>query len=340
MKIILSRKGFDAKFGGKPSPILPDGTLLSLPIPNMKYVSNILYDGKIYEPTQYKDLQIPKSAQDILISNNIEEINTYKDLMLNLGIISIKDTPNKTYSLLDDQPLYCHLDPDLIHGTLKRKKDWRGTFGQDGIAALHLDGQDVKEGDLFLFYGWFRKTLIYNKSLIYDKTDVSGKHIIFGYLQIGKKLNIDNINKINKSNWIYTYQYPHPHLDKKLWDKLGITNTITNTIYIACNSLSLKPEYQGWGTFKFDENLILTEMDNLKNPIKEDGTQNRSYWKKTLFPYGIKISYHPNKNAWFGDDGEELSYFKTKSPGQEYVIPEDKNFFSYIKNLNYSKKIN
>ena len=33
MKVILSRKGFDSSNGGCPSPILPDGTLLSLPIP-------------------------------------------------------------------------------------------------------------------------------------------------------------------------------------------------------------------------------------------------------------------------------------------------------------------
>ena len=34
MKIILSRKGFDSSNGGCPSPILPDGTLLSMPIPS------------------------------------------------------------------------------------------------------------------------------------------------------------------------------------------------------------------------------------------------------------------------------------------------------------------
>jgi len=34
MKVILSRKGFDSGTGGYPSPILPDGTLLSLPIPD------------------------------------------------------------------------------------------------------------------------------------------------------------------------------------------------------------------------------------------------------------------------------------------------------------------
>lgn len=34
MKIILSRKGFDASNGGCASPIMPDGTLLSMPIPS------------------------------------------------------------------------------------------------------------------------------------------------------------------------------------------------------------------------------------------------------------------------------------------------------------------
>jgi len=34
MKLILSRKGFDSANGGCPSPILPDGTMISLPIPS------------------------------------------------------------------------------------------------------------------------------------------------------------------------------------------------------------------------------------------------------------------------------------------------------------------
>src|SRR5207302_6017646 len=32
MRLILSRKGFDSKYGGCPSPILPGGTMFSLPI--------------------------------------------------------------------------------------------------------------------------------------------------------------------------------------------------------------------------------------------------------------------------------------------------------------------
>ena len=37
MKFILSRKGFDSSNGGIASPILPDGTMLSLPIPVSGY---------------------------------------------------------------------------------------------------------------------------------------------------------------------------------------------------------------------------------------------------------------------------------------------------------------
>ncbi len=50
MKIILSRKGFDSSNGGCASPIMPDGTLLSLPIPsgdNVRF-SDIAWDGITY----------------------------------------------------------------------------------------------------------------------------------------------------------------------------------------------------------------------------------------------------------------------------------------------------
>ena len=50
MKIILSRKGMDSNTGGLASPILPNGTLLSLPIPSDDKItySSIQWDGKSY----------------------------------------------------------------------------------------------------------------------------------------------------------------------------------------------------------------------------------------------------------------------------------------------------
>ena len=51
MKVVFSRKGFDSQYGGMPSPILSDGTLLSLPIPskedNTKY-AGLTWNGKSY----------------------------------------------------------------------------------------------------------------------------------------------------------------------------------------------------------------------------------------------------------------------------------------------------
>ena len=38
-KVILSRKGFDSSNGGIPSPIMPDGTLLSMPIMDTSGIS-------------------------------------------------------------------------------------------------------------------------------------------------------------------------------------------------------------------------------------------------------------------------------------------------------------
>ena len=53
MKVILSRKGFDSSNGGCPSPILPDGTLLSLPIPS---ADRDTYDDLSYQGVSYADL--------------------------------------------------------------------------------------------------------------------------------------------------------------------------------------------------------------------------------------------------------------------------------------------
>ena len=49
-----------------------------------------------------------------------------------------------------------HLDPDLDRTTLRRWR-WRPAFGQSGAAATHLKNQNVDCGDLFLFFGWFRR---------------------------------------------------------------------------------------------------------------------------------------------------------------------------------------
>src|SRR5262245_1090256 len=52
IQIVLSRKGFDSSAGGHASPILPDGTMVSLPIPStldcLDYGSLRLSDGRTF----------------------------------------------------------------------------------------------------------------------------------------------------------------------------------------------------------------------------------------------------------------------------------------------------
>lgn len=157
MKIILSRKGFDSQYGKTPSPILPDGTLLSLPIPSKTDVENkfatIHHGGESY--------------YEIIRSLNP---NT-----------KIKET------------YYCHLDPDIRESAREREVGWKPAFGQEKAALTHLRNQGVGVGDLFLFFGWFKQTEYVNGKLSYKK-NAPDWHVIYGYFQIGEV--IDNPHDI------------------------------------------------------------------------------------------------------------------------------------------------
>ena len=116
MKVILSRKGFDSSNGGCPSPILPDGTMLSLPIPTD--------DRDTYEDLSWKGVN-------------------YADLLRQL-------LPGKAFS-------HCHVDPDLRPGLRSAAVEgWKPAFGQAGSAQGVMANAGVEQGDLILFFGWFR----------------------------------------------------------------------------------------------------------------------------------------------------------------------------------------
>ena len=148
MKIILSRKGFDSTYGKQPSPIMPDGTLLSLPIPypnDCNKFSELFHDGNSY-------LEIIKQLKN---TSEFSEKNT------------------------------CHLDPDIRENVRNRNKGWKPLFGQHGSPQSHLKSNGVAEGDVFLFFGGFKQTELVNGVLTYKK-GAPELHIIYGYLQIGK----------------------------------------------------------------------------------------------------------------------------------------------------------
>jgi len=107
MKIILSRKGFDSAYGGYPSPILPSGDMVSLPIP-------------LCDSIKYSDLKIGNS--------------TYYDLMRDLKP-KIK-CHGKWIDL--NKETKCHLDPDVHKDSIKREAGWKPCFGQIDAAQSHL----------------------------------------------------------------------------------------------------------------------------------------------------------------------------------------------------------
>jgi len=146
MKIVLSRKGFDSSYGGQPSPIMPDGTLLSLPIPSE---DDILFNDIKYNNKTYLDI--------------IQELKP----TTNIGLKS-----------------YCHLDPDINYNCINRPNEWTGIFGQAEAAQGHLQNNNIAINDIFLFFGWFKETEISHGRLIYKK-NARDLHIIYGFLQIG-----------------------------------------------------------------------------------------------------------------------------------------------------------
>lgn len=119
MRLILSRKGFDTQAGGRPSPIFPDGTMLSLPIPDRHF------------PVRYEDLHWRgRNLGDIVEA-------------LTRGRRRCRDG--------------AHLDPDLRQDVLPRPTGWRPSLGQVGTAQGHLRRMGVGAGDIFLFWGSFRE---------------------------------------------------------------------------------------------------------------------------------------------------------------------------------------
>jgi hypothetical protein len=148
MKVILSRKGFDSSYGGHASPILPDGTLLSLPIPSR------------YDKIKFAEL----SYDDYSYYQIIKQLNPHSKI-------------KESYS--------CHLDPDIRKDVFTRDTDWVPLFGQSDTALSHLQNMNVQVGDLFLFFGWFKETEKIGKKLQY-RSGAKDLHIIYGYLQIGK----------------------------------------------------------------------------------------------------------------------------------------------------------
>jgi len=146
VKIILSRKGFDSSFGGCASPILEDGTLVSLPIPEPR------------APATFADIQHRAASVGQLVAD------------LARGRVTAATA--------------AHLDPDLRPDALPRESGWRPLFGQTVAAQSHLANCGVGTGDLFLFFGWFREVERRDARFRYV-SHAPDLHVLFGWLRVG-----------------------------------------------------------------------------------------------------------------------------------------------------------
>lgn len=287
MKIILSRKGFDSQYGKIKSPIMPDGTLLSLPIPQKN--DKITYDQLIYN-----------------------EKKSYLEIIKEL---------NPKWKYPDNEP--AHLDPDLRKNVIKRNHSWKAIFGQSGAAQGHLKNQNIDVGDIFLFFGSFARTIEKNGKLSFIKDDKypNGAHIIFGYLQIGQIIELNE--DIDYEKKLDDFTRYHPHADKEYRDEQGYKRK-NNCMYVAAEKLSLNSNFPGAGTFNLNDSRILTKPSDSKDLSKKQNSI--SVWKVPDFFKNLEISY--NKSS-FKDSG----YFHSAARGQEFVIDDN------IKLIEWARKI-
>ena len=184
MKLILSRKGFDSGSGGCPSPIFPDGTLYSLPIPHCQ--SEITYGDLWHGGT---------SIGEVVANLTRDQFGAKSP---------------------------AHLDPDINYAAYPRQEGWRPLFGQSGAAQGHLCNQDVQVNDLFLFFGIFRKVEKASGGWCFVK-DAPKQHIIWGWLQIGEMHQVDEIPK-EALPWARYHPHLHPSRDKDRTNTLYIAS--------------------------------------------------------------------------------------------------------------------
>jgi len=263
VKLILSRKAFDSSAGGVANPILDDGLMIPLPIPDKQ--------SKI----RYEELAIGGE---------------------NLGIVASDLTRGRT-----KPDHFAHLDPDLSPTSYPREVGWRPLFGQSGAAQRVLEREGVGVGDLFLFFGWFRRATRSAGRLRFVQ-GAPDMHVFWGWLQIGEVISVENVTP---PPWMGY----HPHV---AFQGRGAHNTL----YVASETLTLDgvpAEAPGAGTFH-------TYSDRLR--LTKPGSSSRSLWKLphwfTPQPGRPALGYHTDPERW-ASNGEDV-LLRSVARGQEFVL--------------------
>ena len=267
MKIILSRKGFDSSSGGVASPIFQSGQICSLPIPDHSTDNQQL--------PRYQDL----ITGDVCVGSLVQELTR--------GRISADRTP--------------HLDPDLDYNSVPRKAGWKPIFGQADAAERHLQKNDVGEGDVFLFFGWFRQVELIAGAYRYIR-DAPDLHVIFGWLQIERRI------PVGKDEEIPDWASDHAHCAREKHGNPDVIYTSTDKMHLPSISINRS----GAGVFhRFDQRLCLTMPG-----------QNRSVWQLPrwlcLEDGKQGLSYHRSAARWTLQ--EDCTRLRSVGRGQEFVL--------------------
>jgi hypothetical protein len=266
-RIVLSRKGFDGGTGCIPSPILSDGTMISLPIPD--------------------------SAGTVSYSDLVFGDHSLGKLIVDLKAKRIAKGKVKTPLFDHDR---AHLDPDLISTLRDRKSGWRPAYGQSGKDATILRQHQVGKGDLFIFFGWFRKCELVRGAYRYlaGAPDI---HVIFGYLRVGDvlRLSTDPVP-------MWVQDHPHLHGTKRKVDT-------GNTLFVAADTLGLPNSdgLPGAGAFtRFAQQLQLTVPG-----------KTRSCWGLPRWFYH-SLSSHEKLDRWSME--ENTCILRSVARGQEFAL--------------------
>src|SRR5204863_5355256 len=126
---------------------------------------------------------------------------------------------------------------------------WRPIFGQGERASkTHLYNCGVTVGDLFLFYGWFRRAEYHAVKFRYVK-NAEDIHLIYGWLQVGAVIPCDD-PELSDIPWA---RY-HPHFSSRD----GIAYIASRKLHVGSSGKAVA----GAGCFKhYNESLRLTAPD-------------------------------------------------------------------------------
>jgi hypothetical protein len=289
MHIIFSRKGFDSGTGCIPNPIMPDGTMISLPIPDR------------HGTVTYNDLTVAGHNLGKLVTDlKGKRINSSKTK------VSLTGTDR------------AHLDPDLSRDICTRKSDWKAAFGQCGSAAGVLHNNNVGIGDLFLFFGWFRQCEVAGGIYRYvpGALDI---HALFGYLRIGSIIQIEK-------DPIPDWAQEHPHLHGKRQGKNVLYVAADSLGLPGIEHLPGAGTFRHFNqalqlTAPGQNRSIFMEFNESTTP-----GQNRSIWRvpRWMYPDGEKppLSAHKKMSRWkqASDDSGAFCYLESVAKGQEFVL--------------------